>query len=100
LLDNDEDGLEGDVWDADTGRLGSRYKGVLGASAAQQVIRKNSEAWRSFFENEKAYHDESNTSVTEHRASVVTKTMGAFSKASFARMPTLRIVVRWASTDP
>ncbi|MFT4889301.1 MAG: putative transposase [Halobacteriales archaeon] len=62
-----EDGFEGeDVWDADTGRLEGRYKGVLGASTAQQVIRKNSEAWRGFFENKKAYHDESNTSITEH----------------------------------
>jgi putative transposase len=64
---NDEDGFEGEgVWDADTGRLEGKYKGVLGASTAQQVIRKNSEAWRSFFENKKAYHDESNNSVTEH----------------------------------
>jgi putative transposase len=63
---NDEDGFEGDVWDADTGALEGKYKGVLGASTAQQVIRKNSEAWRGFFENKKAYHDESNTSVTEH----------------------------------
>ena len=63
---NDEDGFEGDVWDADTGALEGKYKGVLGASAAQQMIRKNSEAWRSFFKNKKAYHDESNTSVTEH----------------------------------
>ena len=66
LLDNDEDGFEGDVWDADTGALEGTYKGVLGASTAQQVIRKNSAAWRSFFENKQAYHDESNTSVTEH----------------------------------
>jgi putative transposase len=63
---NDEDGFEGDVWDADTGRLEGQYKGVLGASTAQQVIRKNSEAWRAFFETKKEYHDESNTSVTEH----------------------------------
>jgi putative transposase len=63
---NDEDGFEGDVWDADTGTLEGKYKGVLGASTAQQVIRKNSEAWRGFFENKKAYHDESNTSITEH----------------------------------
>ncbi len=41
---NDEDGFEGDVWDADTAQLEGRYKGVLGASTAQQVIRKNSEA--------------------------------------------------------
>ncbi|WP_394740504.1 RNA-guided endonuclease InsQ/TnpB family protein [Natronococcus roseus] len=63
---NDEDGFEGDVWDADTGRLEGRYKGVLGASTAQQVIRKNSEAWRGFFRLKDQYHDESNTSVTEH----------------------------------
>ena len=64
---NDEDGYEDeDVWDADTGQLEGQYKGVLGASTAQQVIRKNSEAWRGFFENKKAYHDESDTSVTEH----------------------------------
>ena len=63
---NDEEGFEGDVFDADTGALEGKYKGVLGASTAQQVIRKNSEAWRGFFQNKKAYHDESNTSVTEH----------------------------------
>ncbi len=64
---NDEDGFEDEgVFEADTGQLEGRYKGVLGASTAQQVIAKNSEAWRSFFGNKKAYHDESNTSVTEH----------------------------------
>jgi len=63
---NDEDGFEGDVWDADTGKLEGQYKGVLGASTAQTVRRANSEAWRGFFENKKAYHDDSNTSVTEH----------------------------------
>jgi len=62
---NDEGGFEGDVWDADTGRLEGKYKGVLGASTAQQVIRKNTEAWRGFFENKKKSHDE-NMSVTEH----------------------------------
>ena len=54
---NDEDGFEGGVWDADTGRLEGQYKGVLGASTTQQVIAKNTEAWRSFFENKNAYHD-------------------------------------------
>jgi len=54
---NDEDGFEGDVWDADTGRLEGRYKGVLGASTAQQVIRKNSEAWRAFFVTKDEYLD-------------------------------------------
>ncbi|MFB6222234.1 MAG: RNA-guided endonuclease InsQ/TnpB family protein [Haloarcula sp.] len=64
---NDEDGFEReDVWDADTGQLEGRYKGVLGASTAQQVIRKNSEAWRAFFRLKDQYHDESNTSVTDH----------------------------------
>ena len=63
---NDEDGFEGDVWDADTGRLEGKYKGVLGASTAQTVRRANSEAWRSFFTLKDQYHDESNTSVTEH----------------------------------
>jgi len=64
---NDEDGFEDeDVWDADTGTLEGKYKGVLGASTAQTVRRANTEAWRSFFENKNAYHDDSNTSVTEH----------------------------------
>ena len=64
---NDEDGFEDeDVWDADTGRLEGKYKGMLGGSTAQQVIRKNSEAWRAFFRLKDQYHDESNTSVTEH----------------------------------
>jgi len=64
---NDEDGFEGeDLWDADTGALEGKYKGVLGASTAQQVIRKNSEAWRGFFDTKNKYHDESNTLVTEH----------------------------------
>jgi len=63
---NDEEGFEGDVWDADTGRLEGRYKGVLGASTAQQVIRTNSEAWRGFFRLKDQYHDETTTSVTTH----------------------------------
>ncbi|ESS08467.1 MAG: transposase [uncultured archaeon A07HN63] len=64
---NDENGFEGeDVWDVDTGRLEGTYKDVLGASTAQTVRRANSEAWRGFFKNTKQFHDESNTSVTEH----------------------------------
>ncbi len=35
-------------------------------TTARTVRRANSEAWRGFFESKKAYHDESNTSVTEH----------------------------------
>ena len=42
---NDEDGFEDEgVWDTDTGALEGKYKAVLAASTAQQVIRKNSEA--------------------------------------------------------
>ena len=63
---NGEDGFKGDVWDADTGALEGTYKGVLGASTAQTVRRENSEAWRSFFRLKDQYHDESNSSVTEH----------------------------------
>ncbi|SFR87871.1 putative transposase [Halomicrobium zhouii] len=63
---NDEEGFEGGVWDADTGSLEGQYKGVLGASTAQQVIRTNSEAWRGFFRLKDQYHGESNTLVTEH----------------------------------
>ncbi len=37
---NDEDGFEGNVWDADTGTLEGKCKRVLGASTAQQVIPK------------------------------------------------------------
>ena len=36
------------VWDADTGKLEGQYKSVLSSSVAQQIIRKNTEAWRSF----------------------------------------------------
>ena len=65
---NDVDDVEGDVWDADTGSLEGQYKPVLGGSTAQQIISKNSEAWRSFFRVKKKFHDESNDSVTEHPA--------------------------------
>ncbi|APW97399.1 transposase [Halobiforma lacisalsi AJ5] len=63
---NDEDGFEGSVWNVDTGRLEGKYKSVLAASTAQQVIAKNSEAWRAFFQLKEQHHDESNSSVTEH----------------------------------
>jgi len=63
---NNEDGYEDDdVWDADTGALEGKYKGRLGASTAQQVIRQNSQAWRGYFRTKHKYYDESNTSVTE-----------------------------------
>jgi len=35
------------VWD--TADYRKQYVGVLGSATAQQIIRKNSEAWRSFF---------------------------------------------------
>ncbi|ERH02231.1 MAG: putative transposase [Halonotius sp. J07HN6] len=63
---NDEDGFEGDVWDADTGQLEGQYKGVLGASTAQQVIATNSEAWRAFFRTKDQFHDPDNQQVTDH----------------------------------
>ncbi|ERH04608.1 MAG: transposase [Halorubrum sp. J07HR59] len=63
---NDEDGFEGDVWDADTGQLEGKYKAILGTSTAQQVIGKNSEAWRSYFRIKEKYHDPSEQQVTEH----------------------------------
>jgi len=64
---NDEDGFEDEgVWDADTGALEGKYKGVLGASTAQTVRRANTKAWESFFTLKDHYHDESNTSVTDH----------------------------------
>ncbi|EMA66174.1 RNA-guided endonuclease InsQ/TnpB family protein [Halorubrum kocurii] len=44
------------VWEVDTGTLESKYKGVLSSSVAQQIIRKNSEAWRSFFSLNEKYH--------------------------------------------
>ena len=38
------------VWDTDDYR--KRYVGVLGSASAQQVIRKNDQAWRGFFDSE------------------------------------------------
>ena len=64
---NNEDEYESEeVWDADTGSLEGKYKSTLSASTAQQVIRKNSEAWRSFFTLKKQYHDPDNQLVTDH----------------------------------
>ncbi|WP_254809667.1 RNA-guided endonuclease InsQ/TnpB family protein [Natronosalvus amylolyticus] len=51
FLEDDES-----FWDADTGSLEGKYKGVLSSSVAQQIIRKNSEAWRSFFSSNEKYH--------------------------------------------
>jgi len=38
---------DGDVWD--TSEYRGQYNGVIGSATVQQVTRKNSEAWRSFF---------------------------------------------------
>jgi len=43
------------VWDTSDYR--KQYVGVLGSATAQQVIRKNSEAWRSFFAARKEGED-------------------------------------------
>ena len=51
LSDNEES-----VWNADTGALEGKYKGVLSSSVAQQIIRKNSEAWRSFLSLNEKFH--------------------------------------------
>ena len=52
FLSNDDES----VWDADTGKLEGKYKGVLSSSVAQQIIRKNSKAWRSFLSLNEKYH--------------------------------------------
>jgi len=56
---------DGDVWNADYTDLYEQYAPILGKATCQQVVRKNSEAWRSHFELLSLYHDESNRSVTE-----------------------------------
>ena len=38
-----------DVWSVDSDEYRVQYKGILGSATAQQLIRKNNEAWRSFF---------------------------------------------------
>jgi putative transposase len=40
------------IWEADDHY--GRYKGVVGSATAQQVIRKNDQAWRSFFKLKEA----------------------------------------------
>ena len=55
---------DGDVWDAEYTDLYDEYAPVLGKAACQQVARKNSEAWRSFFSLLDKYHGD-DPSVTE-----------------------------------
>lgn len=38
-----------DVWAVDSDKYRVKYKGVLGSATAQQLIRRNDEAWRLFF---------------------------------------------------
>ena len=40
------------VWD--TADYRKRFVGLLGSATAQQVIRRNAEAWRSFFNSQEA----------------------------------------------
>ncbi|MEF8779808.1 MAG: transposase [Haloferacaceae archaeon] len=53
-----------DVWDAEYTDLYDGYAPVLGKAACQQVARKNSEAWRAFFQLLDTYHSD-DPSVTE-----------------------------------
>ncbi|WP_394741192.1 RNA-guided endonuclease TnpB family protein [Natronococcus roseus] len=55
---------DGDVWDAEYTDLYDKYAPVLGKATCQQVARKNSEAWRSFFRLLDKYYSD-NPSVTE-----------------------------------
>lgn len=56
---------DGDVWDAQLTELYDDYAPILGKAACQQVVRKNSEAWRSFFSLLDKYQNESDAKVTE-----------------------------------
>jgi len=40
------------VWEVDQTEFRKRYSGVLGTPTAQQVIRKNDEAWKGFFDSD------------------------------------------------
>jgi putative transposase len=40
------------IWEIDQDEFRKQYKGVLGSATAQQVIRKNDEAWRGFFDSD------------------------------------------------
>ena len=56
---------DGDVWEADYADLYDDYAPLLGKATCQQVVRKNSEAWRSFFRLLDKYHDDMDSAVTE-----------------------------------
>lgn len=48
---------EGSVWDVDTGKIQGKYKDVLGSATVQQINRKNTSAWRSFFKLNEKWHN-------------------------------------------
>jgi putative transposase len=54
----------GDVWDVEYTDLYDDYAPIIGKAACQQLARKNSEAWRSFFSLLDQYHSD-DLSVTK-----------------------------------
>ena len=56
---------DGNVWDAEYTDLYDDYAPILGKATCQQVVRKNSDAWRSHFRLLEAYHDDADSTVTE-----------------------------------
>ena len=56
---------DGDVWEANFNDLYDDYAPILGKATCQQVARKNSDAWRSFFRLLEKYHDNGDSTVTE-----------------------------------
>jgi putative transposase len=53
------------VWEVDYTDLYDDYAPLIGSATCQQLARKNSEAWRSFFTLLEKYHDDADPSVTE-----------------------------------
>ena len=56
---------DGDIWEADFDDLYDDYAPILGKTTCQQVARKNSDAWRSFFQLLEKYHDDGDSTVPE-----------------------------------
>ncbi len=52
-----------------------RYKDVLGSATVQQIPRKNSEAWRSFFALNEKYHGATETINPAHPGTGATRKM-------------------------
>lgn len=53
------------MWDANYKDLYNEYRPVVGGSTAQQIRRKNDQAWRGFLRTLGKYHDPDDESVTE-----------------------------------